>query len=190
MRHLSQSRSFSSPLTPLPPRGAGRRLAQVPRPSRHQRLRREGHHRALAQAGLAPRLARKLGTGYGCPSIQNGKLYIFDRAVEKDALDGKVGYRETKSVRLSCVDARTGKQLWDFAYALPIKITTATTTARAAAPSSTATASTSTAPRGCCTASGPTRGKLRLEGRTPARNSASCRTSSASAARRSSRATC
>src|SRR5260221_9983636 len=26
---------------------------------------------------------RKLGTGYGAPSIANGKLYIFDRAIEK-----------------------------------------------------------------------------------------------------------
>ncbi len=59
---------------------------------------------------------RKLGTGYGAPSIQNGKLYIFDRAIEKAPLDGKVGYRETKNARLTCLDARSGKQLWDFTY--------------------------------------------------------------------------
>jgi outer membrane protein assembly factor BamB len=59
---------------------------------------------------------RKLGTGYGAPSIQNGKLYIFDRAVEKVEIDGKTGYRETKLARLSCLDSRTGKEQWNFTY--------------------------------------------------------------------------
>jgi outer membrane protein assembly factor BamB len=65
-----------------------------------------------------PRLVwqRKLGTGYGAPSVANGKLYVFDRAIEKVAIDGKVGYRETKKARLSCLNARTGKEHWTFEY--------------------------------------------------------------------------
>jgi hypothetical protein len=59
---------------------------------------------------------QKLGTGYGAPSIQNGKLYVFDRVVEKVPLDGKLYLRETKQARLSCLDARTGKALGDFTY--------------------------------------------------------------------------
>ena len=59
---------------------------------------------------------QKLGTGYGAPTIQNGKLYVFDRVVEKVALDGKLYLRETKQARLSCLDARTGKSLGDFTY--------------------------------------------------------------------------
>src|SRR6516162_6176429 len=43
---------------------------------------------------------RKLGTGYGAPSIASGKLLVFDRAVEKVELGGKAGYRETKRARL------------------------------------------------------------------------------------------
>jgi outer membrane protein assembly factor BamB len=59
---------------------------------------------------------RPLGTGYGAPSVSNGKLYVFDRAVEKVTLGGKVGYRETKKARLCCLDARTGKEQWTFGY--------------------------------------------------------------------------
>jgi outer membrane protein assembly factor BamB len=59
---------------------------------------------------------RKLGTGYGAPSIANGKLFIFDRAIEPVAVDGKVRYRETKRARLTCLDGRTGKEHWKFEY--------------------------------------------------------------------------
>ena len=59
---------------------------------------------------------RKLGTGYGAPSIVGGKLFVFDRALEKTALGGKAGYRETKHARLVCLDSRTGKEQWKFEY--------------------------------------------------------------------------
>ncbi len=55
---------------------------------------------------------RQLGTGYGAPAIQNGKLYIFDRVIEKTA----TSKRDTKLARLSCVDARSGKEHWSFTY--------------------------------------------------------------------------
>jgi outer membrane protein assembly factor BamB len=59
---------------------------------------------------------RKLGTGYGAPSIAGGKLFVFDRAVEKVELGGKAGYRETKRARLVCLDARTAVEQWKFEY--------------------------------------------------------------------------
>jgi outer membrane protein assembly factor BamB len=55
---------------------------------------------------------RKLGTGYGAPSIRNGKLYVFDRAVHKTEL----GHRESRLARLTCLDARTGQEHWTFTY--------------------------------------------------------------------------
>jgi outer membrane protein assembly factor BamB len=64
---------------------------------------------------------RKLGTGYGAPSIANGKLLIFDRAVEAVEIEDKIRYRETKRARLTCLDARTGKEHWKFDYATNYK---------------------------------------------------------------------
>jgi outer membrane protein assembly factor BamB len=49
--------------------------------------------------GLRVRWHRKLGSGYGAPSIVGGKLYIFDRDVR---------------ARLACIDTRTGKEHWTF----------------------------------------------------------------------------
>jgi outer membrane protein assembly factor BamB len=68
------------------------------------------------KSGLRLVWHRKLGTGYGAPSIRNGKLYVFDRAIEKVMVEDKIGYRETKNARLTCLDARTGKHHWDFTY--------------------------------------------------------------------------
>src|SRR5262245_20083467 len=44
----------------------------------------------------------KTGEGYALPSIQNGKLYLFDRHGDE--------------ARLTCMDARTGKSAWKFEY--------------------------------------------------------------------------
>jgi outer membrane protein assembly factor BamB len=59
---------------------------------------------------------RKLGTGYGAPSIADGKLYLFDREVEQIEIDGKVRLHETKNARLTCLDPRTGREHWKFWY--------------------------------------------------------------------------
>jgi outer membrane protein assembly factor BamB len=59
---------------------------------------------------------RRLGTGYGAPSIHNGKLYVSDRALEKVEVEGRFGYRETRNARLTCLDARTAKEIWSFTY--------------------------------------------------------------------------
>jgi outer membrane protein assembly factor BamB len=59
---------------------------------------------------------RQLGTGYGMPSIAGGKLYVFDRVAEKVTIGGRVGFREAKKARLTCTDARTGKEHWTFEY--------------------------------------------------------------------------
>jgi outer membrane protein assembly factor BamB len=44
----------------------------------------------------------ELGTGYGAPTVADGKLYQFDR--------------EGDEARCRCLDARTGKPLWQFTY--------------------------------------------------------------------------
>jgi outer membrane protein assembly factor BamB len=68
------------------------------------------------QEGLRLVWQRKLGTGYGAPSIAAGKLYVFDRDLEQVVIDGKVRYRESKNARLVCLDARTSKEHWSFKY--------------------------------------------------------------------------
>ncbi len=45
---------------------------------------------------------RKLGTGYGIGSVAKGRYYQFDRFVRK--------------ARLYCLNAETGKELWEFEY--------------------------------------------------------------------------
>src|ERR1019366_4178401 len=53
---------------------------------------------------------KELGTGYGMPTIRNGKLYHFDRKPKKDGLD------ESKIVRLTCLNAKTGESFWTYEY--------------------------------------------------------------------------
>jgi len=52
--------------------------------------------------GLRVVWAVRTGEGYGAPSIKDGKLYLFDRIED--------------SARLRCLDAATGKLLWQFDY--------------------------------------------------------------------------
>jgi outer membrane protein assembly factor BamB len=58
---------------------------------------------------------RQLGLGYGAPAIANGKLYVFDRMVDRSLVGGQVRQREGNA-RLSCMDPRTGKEQWTFDY--------------------------------------------------------------------------
>lgn len=52
--------------------------------------------------GLKVVWRKKVGTGYGMPSIQGGRLYQFDRRGGK--------------ARLTCMQAETGDDLWTFEY--------------------------------------------------------------------------
>lgn len=54
------------------------------------------------EKGLRVVWHRELGTGYGAPTISKGKLYVFDRILNK--------------ARLQCLDARTGASHWTFTY--------------------------------------------------------------------------
>jgi outer membrane protein assembly factor BamB len=60
--------------------------------------------------GLKILWQKELGPSYGMPTIRNGKLYLFDRKPKKDGLD------ESKTVRLTCMDAKTGESLWTYEY--------------------------------------------------------------------------
>jgi outer membrane protein assembly factor BamB len=52
--------------------------------------------------GLRVVWEKEVGTGYGMPSISKGQLFQFDRHDDQ--------------ARLSCLESRTGKQLWKFEY--------------------------------------------------------------------------
>ncbi|MBX3413240.1 MAG: PQQ-like beta-propeller repeat protein [Pirellulales bacterium] len=45
---------------------------------------------------------RRLGTGYGAPTISRGRLFVFDRVGD--------------FARLACCESETGKELWKFEY--------------------------------------------------------------------------
>jgi outer membrane protein assembly factor BamB len=72
--------------------------------------------------GLRVLWHKELGSGYGAPSIQGERLYVFDRRAERVPMapdpDGRrgVGLRDGKMARLLCLDRRTGKELWNFEY--------------------------------------------------------------------------
>ena len=54
---------------------------------------------------------KDVGPSYAMPVIAHGKLYHFDRKPKNpNAVD------DNKFVRLTCMDARTGKFIWDFEY--------------------------------------------------------------------------
>ncbi len=65
---------------------------------------------------------KELGSGYGAPTIRGDRLYVFDRRAERFEAprdpEGRrgVGLRDGKMARLLCLDARTGKELWNFEY--------------------------------------------------------------------------
>lgn len=52
-----------------------------------------------------------VGPGYAMPTIANGKLYHFDRKAKR--ADDR---EESKLVRLTCMDARTGAKHWTYEY--------------------------------------------------------------------------
>jgi outer membrane protein assembly factor BamB len=54
---------------------------------------------------------KELGPGYGMPTISKGKLYLFDRKARRG-----IEKEDSKFVRLTCMEAATGKFLWDFEY--------------------------------------------------------------------------
>lgn len=54
---------------------------------------------------------KEVGLGYAMPVIAKGKLYFFDRKPKRPGAED-----ESKFVRLTCMDARTGRTIWDFEY--------------------------------------------------------------------------
>ena len=61
-----------------------------------------GSLKAWPQSGPPIVWQKKLGIGYGGPSISKGRLFIFDR--------------HTNTARLTCMKSETGEELWRFEY--------------------------------------------------------------------------
>jgi outer membrane protein assembly factor BamB len=53
-------------------------------------------------AGLRVVWQRRVGTGYGAPSVSKGRLYLFDRHGDQ--------------ARLACLNRETGREYWTFEY--------------------------------------------------------------------------
>jgi outer membrane protein assembly factor BamB len=58
---------------------------------------------------------RETGPGYAMPTISKGKLYLFDTRREK-VFNGAQEIKSKTFARLTCLNAKTGKELWDFEY--------------------------------------------------------------------------
>ncbi|MHC4878148.1 MAG: PQQ-binding-like beta-propeller repeat protein [Planctomycetota bacterium] len=62
----------------------------------------------------------EIGGGYAGVTVADGRVYLFDRKVERgpgDAANGKpLGPIVSERERLLCLDAGTGRELWQFSY--------------------------------------------------------------------------
>ena len=110
------------------------------------------------------------------PVISQGKLFLFDRHGDK--------------ARLTCMKAETGEVLWKFEYPTDYEDQFGYNNGPRCCPVVDGDRVYIYGAEGMLHCVARRRRQARLEGRHAARSSASCRTSSASAARRSSRATC
>jgi outer membrane protein assembly factor BamB len=54
---------------------------------------------------------KDVGLGYAMPVIAKGKLYFFDRKPKRIGAED-----ESKLVRLTCMDAKSGNEIWTFEY--------------------------------------------------------------------------
>jgi outer membrane protein assembly factor BamB len=54
---------------------------------------------------------KQVGLGYAMPVVANGKLYFFDRKPKRAGFED-----ESKFVRLTCMNPKTGEKIWDFEY--------------------------------------------------------------------------
>lgn len=94
--------------------------------------RRDGHWREEGILERFPKGGPKrlwqtaLGGGYSGPAIANGKVYVMDRVLAKNAAKPKTDFDRNTIVtgqeRVLCLDAKTGKILWTHAYECPYKI--------------------------------------------------------------------
>ncbi len=68
----------------------------------------------------------KVGEGYSGPAVANGKVYITDRTVAKDAATPKSSFDSKTRVigeeRVLCLDEKTGEILWKHAYECPYQV--------------------------------------------------------------------
>lgn len=68
-----------------------------------------------------------LGAGYAGPAIAGGKIFIMDRTKDDGAgIETENNIREKGQIaggeRISCLDMKTGKQIWSLSYDCPYKI--------------------------------------------------------------------
>jgi outer membrane protein assembly factor BamB len=69
----------------------------------------KGLMRAWPEGGPIVLWTAKMGSGYGCPAVRDGKALLLDRIEQKQDV-------------LRCLDLLTGKEEWTFAYDAPGRI--------------------------------------------------------------------
>ena len=79
-------------------------------PQRDLVWRESGIVKKIPEGGLLPRVwSSPVGEGYSGPAVAGGKVFITD-LVDRDGRDGKE--------RVLCLDAQTGKRLWDMSWSV------------------------------------------------------------------------
>ena len=71
---------------------------------------------SLPKDGLVADWRLPLGGGYSGPSVQNGKIFVTDRVLEKGSIDPTNLFARANSKgleRLLCLEESTGKTLWE-----------------------------------------------------------------------------
>jgi len=94
-------------------------------PKRDGVLRETGLVESFPEKGLKRVWANLIGQGYSGPAIADGRLFVMDRELAKDAKLPASGFQKPEvggKERILCVDANTGKEIWTHSYDCVYKV--------------------------------------------------------------------
>ncbi|MDB5294544.1 MAG: pyrrolo-quinoline quinone [Phycisphaerales bacterium] len=96
-------------------------------PNRDGIWREAGLADAIPPAGLPVRWRAPVGAGYAGPAVAGGKVFVLDRELAAGAAKPADPFQQIAAgipgaERVTCLDAATGKQLWQFAYDCPYTV--------------------------------------------------------------------
>ncbi len=85
---------------------------------RDGRLPKEFIAKSIPKPGLELKWKQPVGYGYSGPIIASGRVFVTDYQLESGKITNNPGSRDrlTGKERIVCLDAKTGENLWTFAY--------------------------------------------------------------------------
>jgi len=94
-------------------------------PKRDGVLRETDLVQTFPEKGLKRLWANLIGPGYSGPAVADGRLFVMDRELAKDAKNPASGFQKPEVLgqeRILCYDANTGKELWTHSYDCTYKV--------------------------------------------------------------------